>query len=125
VLAGEEVDVSDHFEPSVGLTQEISVVNRWVLIVFTLFAAAARRVDASPSCAADCARLMAECRQTRCASVSRRACRDTCRAVTGCAAGGARIRTLATVVTECRAGGGASTTALRIPAIVITAIAPS
>jgi hypothetical protein len=89
-------------------------VNRWGIIVFTLFAAAAKRVDGAPSCAADCARRMAECRETRCAGVSRRACRDTCRAVTGCAAGGARIHTLATVVTECREGPAGFTGAQRL-----------
>ncbi|MGH7893142.1 MAG: hypothetical protein ACREQL_00655 [Candidatus Binatia bacterium] len=59
------------------------------------------RGNATASCATDCTRRMAECRQTACAGATRRACRDTCRALTGCAAGGARIRTLASVVTEC------------------------
>src|SRR5262245_1416169 len=96
------------------LVRRSEVVSRWVIVVFTLFAAAARRVAGAPSCAAHCARRMAECLDTRCAGVSRRACRDTCRAVTGCAAGGARIHTLATVVTECREGPTGFTVAQRL-----------
>src|SRR5262249_2554462 len=62
---------------------------------------------AAESCSASCARRMAACRQERCPAVegaARAACLDTCRAATGCAAGGARIRTLASVVSECRSG---------------------
>lgn len=62
---------------------------------------------AGVSGAASCAPQMAACGETRCPGAegkARRACRDTCRALTGCRAGGARIRTLATVVTECRSG---------------------
>ena len=58
------------------------------------------------SCARDCVRRMAECRAQQCAGLSAKHCRDQCRAITGCRAGGARIRTLATVVSECQASGG-------------------
>ncbi|MGH7893757.1 MAG: hypothetical protein ACREQL_03765, partial [Candidatus Binatia bacterium] len=68
-----------------------------------------RFVDAAPSCATSCEGRMASCRAERWPSTTGkdlRHCRDVCRAVTGCAAGGPRIRTLATVVNECRAEGG-------------------
>ena len=58
---------------------------------------------------------MAECRQTACTGMTPKACRDTCRAVTGCRAGGALVRTVANVVTECRwAPGGEATLAQRL-----------
>ena len=58
---------------------------------------------------------MAECRQTACTGVTRKACRDTCRAVTGCRAGGALVRTVANVVTECSwAPGGEATFTQRL-----------
>ena len=66
-----------------------------------------RSTLAAPSCAASCVGRMAACRAERCPAATgkdRSHCRDVCRAVTGCAAGAARIRTLATVVTECRSG---------------------
>src|SRR5262249_2634706 len=65
------------------------------------------RAAAVESCSASCARRMAACRQEHCPAAegpARTACRDTCRATAGCAAGGARIRTLASVVSECRSG---------------------
>jgi hypothetical protein len=83
-------------------------------LAIVVLAALVARATAAPSCAADCARHMAECRETRCAGVSRKACRDTCRALTGCASGGAKVRTLATVVTECRTGPEGSTAASRL-----------
>jgi hypothetical protein len=52
---------------------------------------------------------MRACRADRCpasAGTDHRHCRDVCRAVTGCAAGAARIRTIASVVSECRSSGG-------------------
>jgi hypothetical protein len=67
---------------------------------------AAPRVAAAASCGADCVRRMAECRAASCADLAPKACRDRCRALTGCRAGGPRIRTLASVVTRCRVAGG-------------------
>ena len=64
---------------------------------------------AAQSCSHECVRRMAECRAARCAGLSRKACRDQCRAVTGCAAGGPRIGTLANVVSDCSSVGGAWT----------------
>jgi hypothetical protein len=52
---------------------------------------------------------MAECRQTACTGTTRKACRDTCRAVTGCRAGAALVRTVANVVTECGWAPGGET----------------
>ena len=57
---------------------------------------------------------MAECRQTACTGTTRRACRDTCRTVTGCRAGGASVRTVANVVTECRQAPGGETFTQRL-----------
>jgi hypothetical protein len=71
------------------------------LLIF-LLATMVPRTDAASLCAADCVRRMAECRATQCAGVAQKPCRDRCRAITGCRAGGARIRTLASVVTTCR-----------------------
>lgn len=68
-----------------------------------------RLADAAPSCAASCVYRMASCRAEQCSDATgadRRHCRDVCRAVTGCAAGGPRIRTIATGVNECHAAGG-------------------
>jgi hypothetical protein len=84
------------------------------VIVFIVLAAAATRLDAAASRIADCAGRMAECRKTQCARISRKACRDTCRAVTSCAAGGARIKVFATVVNECRGGPAGFTVAQRL-----------
>ena len=81
-------------------------MHRTAIIVIAALAAAPVRADAAPSCAAECISRMAECRASRCNGLSRKACRDVCRAVTGCRAGGARTRTLASVVTECRTAGG-------------------
>lgn len=65
---------------------------------------------AARSCGTSCLARMRSCRAERCSAVAGknrpRHCRDICRAVTGCAAGAARIRTLAAVVTECRASAG-------------------
>ena len=61
------------------------------------------------SCTRSCVARMGACRAERCPDATgtdRRRCRDVCRAVTGCAAGAARIRTLATVVNECHSAGG-------------------
>jgi hypothetical protein len=58
---------------------------------------------------------MAECRQTAaCTGTTRKACRDTCRAVTGCRAGGTLVRTVANVVTECRVAQGEWTATQRL-----------
>ena len=77
-----------------------------------------RSTLAAPSCAASCVERMAACRAEGCPAATgkdRRHCRDVCRAVTGCAAGAARIRgTIATVVNECRAAGGTYTTRQRL-----------
>ena len=65
--------------------------------------------DAARSCAGSCVSRMVSCRAERCPGATgndRRHCRDLCRAVTGCAAGAARTRTIATVVNECRSAGG-------------------
>jgi len=69
---------------------------------------------ASSFCASDCGRRMTDCRAERCGGLAGKACRDTCRAVTGCAAGGPRIRTLATVVNECRVNGAVWTARQRL-----------
>jgi hypothetical protein len=81
------------------------------------------------SCSADCVRRMAECRAQRCVGLAAKPCRDRCRAVTGCRAGGARIRTLATVVSECWVAGGIWTARQRLelkrgdcPATTVTAL---
>src|SRR5262245_17326813 len=79
--------------------------------------AAPRAAIAAASCTSSCVGRMASCRDERCPGATgkdRRHCRDVCRAVTGCAAGGARIRTLATVVNECRASGGTWTARQRL-----------
>lgn len=88
----------------------------------------ARYVDAARLCVAH----MASCRAERCPDTTgteRRRCRDVCRAVTGCAAGGPRIRTLAAVVNECRAANGMWTSSQRLdirrgdrPPVSVTAI---
>jgi hypothetical protein len=73
-----------------------------------------RSTLAAPSCAASCVGRMAACRAERCPAATgkdRSHCRDVCRAVTGCAAGAARIRTMATVVNRCRASNGSWTVA--------------
>lgn len=60
---------------------------------------------------------MASCRAERCPDATgkdRRHCQDTCRALTGCAAGAARTRTFAAIVTECRAAGGVWTSRQRL-----------
>ncbi|HXJ37593.1 MAG TPA: hypothetical protein VMS22_26495, partial [Candidatus Eisenbacteria bacterium] len=56
-------------------------------------------------------------------------CRDVCRAETGCAAGGARTRTIATVVNQCHASGGTWTARQRLdvhrddcPAVTVTTV---
>ena len=82
------------------------MTNRAAVIGFATLAGIATPSNAAPSCTAACVRRMAECRANRCDSLSRKACRDVCRTVTGCRAGGARTRTLANVVTECRVAGG-------------------
>ncbi|HXJ34137.1 MAG TPA: hypothetical protein VMS22_08855 [Candidatus Eisenbacteria bacterium] len=64
---------------------------------------------AATSCRASCAARMAACRAERCPDAvgkDRGSCRDACRAVTGCAAGAARIGTIAAVVNECHSTGG-------------------
>jgi hypothetical protein len=77
-----------------------------------------RSTLAAPSCAASCSARMAACRSERCPAASgkeRRHCRDVCRAVTGCAAGAARIRgTIATVVNECHVADGMWTARQRL-----------
>src|SRR6185503_12247276 len=73
-----------------------------------------RSTLAAPACATSCSARMAACRAERCPTAKgndRRHCRDVCRAVTGCAAGAARIRTMATVVNRCRAAHGSWTVA--------------
>jgi hypothetical protein len=68
-----------------------------------------RFADGASSCTASCVERMRACRAERCpasAGTDHRHCRDVCRAVTGCAAGAARIRTIASVVSECRSSGG-------------------
>src|SRR6185503_17074282 len=70
-----------------------------------------RSTLAAPACATSCSARMAACRAERCPTAKgndRRHCRDVCRAVTGCAAGAARIRTMATIVNRCRAANGLS-----------------
>lgn len=62
------------------------------------------RVEAVP-CAAECGRRLTECRSTQCEGLSPKSCRDRCRAITGCRAGGARVGVVATVVTKCRTIG--------------------
>jgi hypothetical protein len=75
------------------------------VLLFAAFGSAS--AEAAPSCSASCVERMAACSAERCATdTNRRHCRDVCRAVTGCAAGAARIRTIATVVSECRSSGG-------------------
>ena len=72
------------------------------------FATSTRLAGAAPSCTASCVARMHACRAERCPTATgkdRRRCRDVCRAVTGCAAGAARTRTIATVVNECRSTG--------------------
>jgi hypothetical protein len=77
-----------------------------------------RVAPAAPSCPASCVARMSACRAERCPAATgkdRRHCRDVCRAVTGCAAGAARIRgTIATVVTECHVAGGKWTARQRL-----------
>ena len=84
------------------------IATRVVLAVGMLVALARTRDARSmPSCAASCDARMLSCRAERCpgaTGATGRTCRNRCRATTGCAAGAARIRTLATVVTECRSG---------------------
>jgi hypothetical protein len=80
------------------------LVIRWALLLVAV-AAGGSRTQATPSCAADCVRRMAECRAGQCADMPQKLCRDRCRAITGCRAGGARIGTLANVVTSCRVTG--------------------
>jgi hypothetical protein len=78
---------------------------------------ATRVASAAPSCTASCVARMAACRAERCpASTGKdRHCRNVCRAVTGCAAGAARIRgTIASVVTECHVAGGMWTARQRL-----------
>jgi hypothetical protein len=78
----------------------------WLALLLVAVAMAGPpRADAARSCAADCVRRMVECRSTRCADLPQKPCRDRCRAITGCRAGGARIGTLANVVTSCRVTG--------------------
>ena len=81
----------------------------WRIVLLVLVAAAASRARAVPSCARGCDQRMGACRAERCAGLTRKACRDRCRAVTGCRAGGARIGTVASVVTTCRVDGGVLT----------------
>jgi hypothetical protein len=87
-----------------------SAGRRMFLLTCLLLAAYEPRLaDAAPSCAASCVTRMAACRAERCPAATgtdRRRCREVCRAVTGCAAGGARIRTVAAIVNECRSAGG-------------------
>jgi hypothetical protein len=64
----------------------------------------AGRGEAAP-CAPECGRRLAECRSTQCQGLSPKSCRDRCRALTGCRAGGARIGVMASVVTKCRTIG--------------------
>jgi hypothetical protein len=82
-------------------------------LLAALFFLVGARAHAS-SCAADCVRRMAECRAERCTGLPAKLCRDRCRAVTGCRAGGARIRTLATVVTQCQVRDGVWTSRQRL-----------
>ena len=84
------------------------------VVVVLLGLSALRIAAAAPSCAASCVARMASCRAARCADLSRKACRDRCRAVTSCRAGGARTRTLANVVTRCRVAGGEWTVEQRL-----------
>lgn len=98
------------------------------LVVVACMAAISVHAQAS-SCSGECSRRMAECRAERCAGVPKKLCRDRCRAVTGCRAGGARIRTVATVVTDCQVAEGLSTTQQRLeikrgdcPAEIIMAV---
>ena len=77
-----------------------------LLVVLVLLAARAGTSSAAHSCVSDCPRRMTACHASRCGGLARKACRDTCRALTGCRAGGARTRVLASVVTECRVAGG-------------------
>ena len=85
-----------------------------VLLVLAVLAA---KPAVASSCRASCVDRMAACRAEQCSGATgtaRRQCRDVCRATTGCAAGAARIRTLATVVTECRSGLGGFTLRQRL-----------
>jgi hypothetical protein len=74
-------------------------------LVVVALAAVSPRAEAVP-CASDCSRRMAECRAIQCTGIATDRCRDRCRAITGCRAGAARIRTLANVVTRCRVSDG-------------------
>src|SRR5262245_23341989 len=84
---------------------------------FLLATCVASYAIAAPSCAASCREKLAACRAERCSgarSTGRHHCRDVCRAVTGCAAAGPRVRTIAAVVNECHATGGLWTARQRL-----------
>ena len=95
------------------MAPRVSESRRAVVLLVALAVAIATRAGAA-SCAADCVRRMADCRTEQCTGLSARACRDRCRAVTGCRAGGARIRTLATVVSTCQVREGQWTSTSRL-----------
>jgi hypothetical protein len=93
------------------MTLSIPAMTRGIALAAGLLLAvsAARVAVAARPCAASCVTRMAACRAERCPAArgtDRRHCRDVCRGVTGCAAGAARGRTIATIVNECRSAGG-------------------
>ncbi len=76
---------------------------RWALALLTIVVAVPVPAGALPACQSTCARQVGACR-TECAARrgrGRHECVDACLATSTCTAPGARIRTLAYVVTEC------------------------
>ena len=110
--------MDDRRHPDEGQGRRSDMKRRLALVAAVLVALfGVRDAIGEASCEGSCVKRMASCRAARCPDAigkDRQHCRDVCRAVTGCAAGAARIRTIATVINECRARGGMWTARQRL-----------